>query len=149
MTTLPASENLAKPLSPSFLAYRLLAAGFRCYQSFFLIKFVVFITVRGEKGKLFCGFWFVGGLCANRKCAWHCAEGCYHLSDRLFYFSACFFLSAEDLFLFAYRFFLNAEGFFLFAYDSFLFAGRYFLYAKGFFPKGGRYFLSDGVYFFL
>ena len=55
--------------APALFYDRLLAAGFCYYQSFFLIKLAVFITVRGEKGKLFCGFWFVGGLCANRKCA--------------------------------------------------------------------------------
>ena len=110
-----------------------------CWVLFFIcliintFKVAECINAGGKKGKLFCNFWIAGRFCANCKCAWPCAEACYHLSDRLFFFSACFFLSAEDIFLFAYRYFLNAEGFFLFAYAYFLFAGRYFLNAKGFF----------------
>ena len=68
-TDLATSCNAHITNAPALFYYRLLAAGFRYYQSFFLIKLAVLITVRGEKGKLFCGFWFVGGLCANRKCA--------------------------------------------------------------------------------
>ena len=132
-TDLATSCNAHITNAPALFYDRLLPPGFLLFLSFYRIKLAVLITVRGEKGKLFCNFWIAGRLCANCKCAWPCAEACYHLSDRLFFFSACFFLSAEDIFLFAYRFFLNAEGFFLFAYDSFLFTGRYFLNAKGFF----------------
>ena len=31
------------------------------------------IQAGGKEGKLFCNFWFAGGLCANCKCAWPCA----------------------------------------------------------------------------
>ena len=31
------------------------------------------IQAGGKKDKLFCNFWFAGGLCANCKCAWPCA----------------------------------------------------------------------------
>ena len=132
-TTFATSCNAHFTTAPALFYDRLLPPGFLFILSFYRIKLAVLITVRGEKGKLFCNFWIAGRICANCKCAWPCAEACYHLSDRLFFFSACFFLSAEDIFLFAYRFFLNAEGLFLFAYACFLFAGRYFLNAKGFF----------------
>jgi len=48
----------------------------------------------GKKDKLFCNFWFAGGLCANCKCAWTCAEACSNFSVYLLYFSVRLFNSA-------------------------------------------------------
>ena len=55
--------------NPSLLANSLLPPGFLFFLSFYLIKLAVLITVRGEKGKLFCNFWIAGRICANCKCA--------------------------------------------------------------------------------
>jgi len=47
-----------------------------------------------KKDKLFCNFWFAGGLCANCKCAWPCAKACSKLSVCLLYLSVDFSIIA-------------------------------------------------------
>ena len=69
VTTFATCKVVAVCTAPALFYDRLLAAGFLLYLFLFLIKLVERIGVRGENGKLFCGFWSVGRFCANRKCA--------------------------------------------------------------------------------
>ncbi|MGE4347089.1 MAG: hypothetical protein AB7D46_06715 [Flavobacteriaceae bacterium] len=75
---------------------RLLAAGFIFIIFLFINRFKVAecIQAGGKKAKLFCNFWFAGGLCANCKCAWTCAGACSNLSVYFLYFSVRFIVSA-------------------------------------------------------
>ena len=57
------------------------------------------IQAGGKKGKLFCNFWFAGGLCANCKCACLCAVAC----DKLRIHSFIFILACHNLIAACYK----------------------------------------------
>ena len=107
------------------------------------------VCAGGLRGELICGFWFVGGICANRKWAWSCGGAFVGVMGWVLVWHGCGFVLCFNSLRSAGGWLIKAGRLFILAGHCFIKKGLKNINAGACLLKAGRLFKVAGHLFIL